>query len=116
MAWASASTSARSPAVTAPSSSIAVDQTHRQRRVAADERQPGGVQQLTAGNLTAGVDPPEGDLDDVLTPSRPASLDEVGQLLVDPSQAQRRQPGPEHLAVQRVRQAQGGAPPPRSRR
>ena len=93
-----------------------LDQTHRQRRVAADERQPGGVQQLAAGNLTAGVDPPEGDLDDVLAPPRPASFDEVGQLLVDPPQAQRRQPGPR--APRRTAGAPGAGrcAAPRSRR
>ena len=72
----------------------------------ADERQPGGAQQLVAGNPPAGRDAPQGDLDDVLTAPRTVGLDDVGQLLVDAPQSQRRQPGPQHLAVQRVGQAQ----------
>ncbi len=87
-----------------------LDETHRQRRVATDECQPGGVQKLAAGYLTAGVDPPQGDLDDVLPPPRPARFDEVCLLLVDPPQSQRRQPGAEHLPVQGVRQTERGSP------
>ena len=77
---ASTSTSARSPAVTVAVVRRRVDQAHGERRVVADERQPGGAQQLVAGDLPAGRDPPQGDLHDVLAPPRPVRLDDVGQL------------------------------------
>ena len=81
-----------------------------ERRVVAGERQPGGAQQRLAGDRAAGGDPPEGDLDDVLAAAGAVGLDDVGELGVDAAQPQRRQPGAQHLAVQRVGQAHGGPP------
>ena len=66
--------------------------------------------QLIAGDAAAGRDPPQGDLHDVLAPPCAVALDDVGELVLDPSQPQRRQPGPQHLAVERVGEAHGGPP------
>ena len=60
--------------------------------------------------VPAGGDAPQGDLDDVLAAPRPVALDDVGQLLLDPPEPQRRHARPQHLAVQRVRQAHRRAP------
>ena len=84
-----------------------VDEADGQRRVVAGERQPGGPQQPLAGDLAARGDPPEGDLQDVLAAAGAVGLDDVGQLGLDAAQPQRRQPGPQHLAVERVGEPHG---------
>jgi hypothetical protein len=48
------------------------------------------VQQLAARHPTTGVDPPQRDLDDILASSCPMRFDEVGLLLMDAPEAQRR--------------------------
>lgn len=82
------------------------DQLHRQVRVVPRECQPRRLEELLAGDPTAGSDAPQGDLHDVLAAAGAVGLDDVGELLLDPPQPQRRHPCPEHLAVQRVGQAQ----------
>ena len=74
------------------------------------ERQSCRPQELIARHPSARRDPPEGDLDDVLTPSCTVALDDVGELLLDPSEPQRRHAGPQHLAVQRVGEAKRRPP------
>ena len=76
-------------------------------------------QQPLAGDLAARGDPPQGDLQHVLAAAGAVGLDHVGQLGLDAPQPQRRQAGPQHLAVERVGQAHGRPPArgarPRSR-
>ena len=82
-----------------------VQEPDRQRRVVGGERQPGGEQQPVAGDLAAGRDAPQRDLQRVLAAAGAVGLDAVGQFGLDATDPQRRQPASEHLAVERVRQA-----------
>ena len=99
---------------------------HRHRAVVRDRRdQPDGQRRSRVPPAPAGRprtsrspgtrppdgDPPQRDLDHVLAPAGAVGLDDLGQLGLDPAPAQRRQAGAEHLAVQRVGQAERGPPP-----
>jgi hypothetical protein len=67
--------------------------------------------ELIAGDTAARLDAPEGHLHHVFTAARAVALDDVGQLVLDAPPSQRRHAGPQHLAVQGVGEAHGGAPP-----
>ncbi len=74
------------------------------------ERQTCGLQELVAGHAPAGFDAPQGHLHHVFTASRAVAFDDVSQLVLDASEPQRCHPCPQHLAVEGVGQAHGGAP------
>ena len=74
------------------------------------KRQPRRPEELIARYSPAGRDPPERDLDDILTPARSVALDDVGEFLLDPPESQRRHASPEHLAVQRMGEAERRPP------
>ena len=81
-----------------------------QRRIAPDQRQAGRAEQPLVGDVAARAEAPQRDLHRILASAGAVGLDDVGQLLLDATQAQRREPGPQDLAVERVGQAHGGAP------
>ena len=79
-------------------------------------RGPGGQGQLhglanvVAGHRPTGTDPPQRDPHHVLAPAGAVRLHHVGQLGPQPPLTQRRDLRPEHLPVQRVGEADVGAP------
>ncbi len=77
-------------------------QLDRQRRLVCGEGQASGAQQALTGDLPTRRHAPERDQQSVLASLRSVSLDDVGQLGLDPAQPQGRQPGAQHLAVQRM--------------
>ena len=65
-----------------------VDEPHRERGIAADQSEPGRPDEVVAGYPTAGVDSPQGDLDDVLPTPGAMRFHEVGQFLLDSPQSE----------------------------